>query len=323
VPTVSLGLRIGGLGIDLSPVTEELVSALQRSRAQAEATFVGPPVPPAFMLGPRSGDAAGAGDVRLELAWLDDARPPFGSQLAFTSPNWRAYHRADGGYDLEINWADGVPGLYRYVEIFGEPAATGRAPSTYHGRLSCVRGAGMDRLLDYPTDEVLYLHLLAPRGGLIVHGCALADRGTGLVFAGSSGAGKTTLSRRWQHEAGVELLTDERCVIRCATDGDGAEVYGSPWAGEGCVARDGQAPLGALFFLRQDTVDRWRALRPSDAIARLLACAFPPLWDGLAAATAVSVATRIVTRVRCYELGFLRQCSVVPMIREALPELVA
>jgi hypothetical protein len=38
---------------------------------------------------------------------------------------------------------------------------------------------------------------------------------------------------------------------------------------------------------------------------------------------AVTVATQIVTRHRCYELGFRREGSCVPMLRESLQEVVA
>ena len=57
--------------------------------------------------------------------------------------------------------------------------------------------------LHYPLDELLMVHLLARGRGVEIHGSGIVDAdGYGTLFAGQSGAGKTTMSRLWLSEPG-------------------------------------------------------------------------------------------------------------------------
>ena len=70
----------------------------------------------------------------------------------------------------------------------------------------------------------------------------------GFLFAGVSGAGKTTISRL--APADVTLLTDEISYLR--RNGEGYVAYGTPFAGElAKVGENIRAPLAALYLLAQ------------------------------------------------------------------------
>ena len=62
--------------------------------------------------------------------------------------------------------------------------------------------------------ELLLLSYLAKGRGIIIHGCGIARKGKGVLFVGESGAGKSTLARMWDEEDGVEILSDDRTVVR-------------------------------------------------------------------------------------------------------------
>src|SRR5215472_4348668 len=70
--------------------------------------------------------------------------------------------------------------------------------------------------LEYPLDELLMMNLLAQGRGVEVHACGVEDAdGRGYLFVGQSGAGKTTTARLW-HEAGrIDVLSDDRIILRC------------------------------------------------------------------------------------------------------------
>ena len=69
--------------------------------------------------------------------------------------------------------------------------------------------------LSTPLDELLYGALLARGRGAEIHGCGLIDaHGNGLLFAGRSGAGKTTMARLWQDVPGTTILSDDRIILR-------------------------------------------------------------------------------------------------------------
>jgi hypothetical protein len=121
----------------------------------------------------------------------------------------------------------------------------------------------------YAIDSVLrivHTLILAPRGGFLVHAAsAIRDR-CAFLFAGVSGAGKTTISRL--APADTKLLTDEISYVR--RDGNQYWACGTPFAGE--LARLGEnlsAPVKTLLLLEQGPENCITPVAPADA-ARLL-----------------------------------------------------
>lgn len=121
----------------------------------------------------------------------------------------------------------------------------------------------------YSIDSVLRIThslLLAMEGGFLLHASSTIRNGRAFLFAGVSGAGKTTIVRLAPPDA--TLLTDEVSYVRRA--GDGYRAYGTPFAGE--LARPGanlSAPLDTLFLLEKAPAN---SINPVPA--RLAATAF-------------------------------------------------
>lgn len=122
----------------------------------------------------------------------------------------------------------------------------------------------------YSIDGVLrILHslLLAKQGGFLVHAASAVRNGRAFLFAGVSGAGKTTLSRLAPADA--EVLTDEISYVRPSSTG--YEAFGTPFAGE--LARIGanlRAPLAGLYLLVQGPENRIEPVEPAEAARALL-----------------------------------------------------
>jgi hypothetical protein len=96
--------------------------------------------------------------------------------------------------------------------------------------------------------RIVHSLVLADEGGFLVHAASGVRHGRAFVFAGVSGAGKTTMTRLAPPDA--TLLTDEISYIR--RNGNGYQAYGTPFTGE--LGRPGanlKAPLAALYFLEQ------------------------------------------------------------------------
>ena len=69
--------------------------------------------------------------------------------------------------------------------------------------------------LEYPLDELLWIHRLSMGEGVEVHGCGvIAPDGRGLLLTGHSGAGKSTSSRLWSQHDGARVLSDDRIILR-------------------------------------------------------------------------------------------------------------
>jgi hypothetical protein len=122
----------------------------------------------------------------------------------------------------------------------------------------------------YSLDTVLrVVHslVLAEQGGFLVHAASALRTGRGFLFAGVSGAGKTTLARLAPPDATV--LTDEISYVR--RTGNGYRAYGTPFAGE--LARVGEnvsAPLSGLYLLEKGQENRIEPLEPLAAARTLM-----------------------------------------------------
>jgi hypothetical protein len=69
--------------------------------------------------------------------------------------------------------------------------------------------------LSYPLDELLIMHRLTQEKALEVHGCGIVGTdGIGNLFVGHSGAGKSTTTRLWTSSQDVEVLSDDRIILR-------------------------------------------------------------------------------------------------------------
>jgi hypothetical protein len=122
----------------------------------------------------------------------------------------------------------------------------------------------------YAIDSVLrivHTLILARQGGFLVHAASAIRNGRAFLFAGVSGAGKTTISRLAPPDA--TLLTDEISYVR--RTGAGYQACGTPFAGE--LAKVGEnvtAPLEALFLLEKGPENRFEEIDRKAAVRSLL-----------------------------------------------------
>jgi len=115
--------------------------------------------------------------------------------------------------------------------------------------------------------RIVHTLILAKQGGFLVHAASAIRGGKAFLFAGVSGAGKTTISRLAPPDA--KLLTDEISYVR--RKGNQYVACGTPFAGE--LARVGEnrsAPLSTLFLLEKGSQNSIEPVSTAEAIQRLL-----------------------------------------------------
>jgi hypothetical protein len=167
--------------------------------------------------------------------------------------------------------------------------------------------------LEYPLDELLMIHLLSQGRGVEIHACGVLDsKDRAYVFAGQSGAGKSTMARMWLDQPGARLLTDERVVLR--TDRSRTEAYGTPWHGEAGLAAPLAGDLEAVFFLHHGPDNSVIPVARSQAAARLFACSFLPFHSAAAVDRTMAAVERATKDARCYDLWFAPDRSVVDVV---------
>ncbi len=171
--------------------------------------------------------------------------------------------------------------------------------------------------LGYPLDELLVMHLLGQGRGVELHACGIVDAGgRGHLFVGPSGAGKTTMARHWEREAGTVVLSDDRIVVR--RHGDALRMHGTPWHGEAALSVRGSAPLVRVYFIRHgargEVGASFTRIRGAAYLARLYACVFCPFYRKAAVEFTVDSLGDIAARVPGYELCYFPGMDVAAAI---------
>ena len=179
--------------------------------------------------------------------------------------------------------------------------------------------------LDYPLDEVLMINWLSRGLGIMMHACGVSHNGQGIIFSGTSGAGKSTVADLWKNRISrlksrsmepsknTILLSDDRIIIR-KIDGR-FFVFGTPWHGDSKVCSPEEAPLDKIFFLQQAKENKVKKIDSIKAASRLIVCSFPPFWDKKGMEFTLNYCAELAQRIPCYELDFVPDKRVLDLVR--------
>jgi hypothetical protein len=157
----------------------------------------------------------------------------------------------------------------------------------------------------YSIDSVLrivHTLVLVQQGGFLLHSASAIRNGKAFLFAGVSGAGKTTVSRLAPADA--TLLTDEISYVR--KQNDEYIACGTPFTGE--LARIGEnvsGPIATLYLLAQGKENRIDPIGPSEAGRELLSNMLFFADDSEMVHRAFQSACDFVDRIPVHRLTFL------------------
>ena len=248
----------------------------------------------------------GAPDVEILARWTDRPTESGGRVLFDAGGSWRLIESGNGfQFTFRSNRDNSMP----YKTARFNPTFTSGDVQLSRRHFE-HRSSEAVYPLEYPLDELLMIHLLSQGRGVEIHGCGLLDAsGRAYLFAGQSGAGKSTIARLWIDQPGVRLLSDERVVLR--TDRDRVTVHGTPWHGEAGLAAPLAGELAALFFLHHAPAHSVVATSPARAAAQLLACSFLPFHTAGPIDRTVTAVERVTRDAPCYDLWFAPDQSIV------------
>jgi len=165
-----------------------------------------------------------------------------------------------------------------------------------------------------PTMELLLIHYLAKERGVILHSCGIVAEDKGILFLGESGAGKSTLARMWAQENGVDILSDDRVIVR--KQGREFRICGTPWHGEAAFGSPREAKLERILFLRHGKENSVKDMKGLDPVSHLLTCSFPPLWDSQDMAFVLEFFSELSAQVPCQELSFRPEKSILALVKK-------
>jgi hypothetical protein len=282
--------RVGGLSVQLSSdcsVDVALVPSLEQFRVES-----------------------GSSDIQIRVERVAALSPAASARKLFDSGSvWRLYEDEPG---LQFDFTTPILGKnpYKRLRVDGQfcRASLLLSDEFFRGRSAAVA-------LEYPLDEVLITHRLTQEKAVELHGCGVAGpEGNSNLFVGHSGAGKSTTARLWNSRQGVEILSDDRIIVR--RQGEQVVMYGTPWHGEAAFASPESAPLGRIFILEHGKGNVLTRLSPSQAVAELLARSFVPLYRKDYVDSALEFLQDVAGAVPCYRYAFEPDQRAVERILE-------
>jgi hypothetical protein len=149
--------------------------------------------------------------------------------------------------------------------------------------------------------------------GMMIHACGLSDSGRGLVFAGSSGAGKSTMAGLWQRHAGANVLNDDRLILR--KNGGRWWAYSVPGVGRPQRAPSQGVAVAAMFLLSHGHENAAERKGMSNAASSLLPHVTLPTYDTLAIGRVLELLEELLKEVPLFELGFVPDETAVDYVR--------
>ncbi len=153
--------------------------------------------------------APGLPDIRVRVEWVDGLSSAPGLQLFDSGALWRLYE-CEAGFQFDFR-----------APVFGDQPYKRLVVDRDFSRATLQMSADVSGAfpyaapLDYPVDELLIMHRLTREKAIELHGCGIVrEDGTGNLFVGHSGAGKSTTTRLWMEQEDVEILSDDRIIVR-------------------------------------------------------------------------------------------------------------
>lgn len=230
------------------------------------------------------------------------------SDLIFDSGGgWRLYRSE--GQDAIVLGASVFGSLPYRIAFFSKDVGQVRV----YSEAKRLPGGLFPDPLEYPLSEVLMICLLAQGRGLMVHACGVKDNDGGLLFAGISRAGKSTMANLWKGKKDITVLSDDRIIIR-KMDGQ-FWIYGTPWHGDAKVCSPERAPLEKIFFLKHAKNNTIKKIDLLEAASRLIVCSFPTFWDKKGMEFTLKFCAKLAEEIPCYELGFVPDKSVLDFVK--------
>jgi hypothetical protein len=259
-----------------------------------------------------------APDIRLR-ATEKGRLSPHPLEPVFEVPGHWRLHREDGRQTLEL-W-DPLMKRPNRVAKMNADLSEGVVTLGPEGRLNArglpvcerPRRRTLATILD-PLLRILLIDRVGRTDGLMLHAAAFDVGGVGLVFAGASGTGKSTLSRLFaDHCPGATVLGDEHIVLR--QQGGKWTVHGTPWPGMGFAVSPGGVPLSQVYLIHHDRRNRVYEQPVQANFSDLLAQTFLPRWNG---DTLMSTLSRLgdLAQDQTQKLGFVNTPEVIDYLQE-------
>jgi radical SAM protein with 4Fe4S-binding SPASM domain len=227
----------------------------------------------------------------------------------YRHPPWAIYRKGSSWIYLGI-YPDPDDNRLHRVIVFN---ADHTRASVFNPSAELFLGGGLDSLMLLSSDQIVLARVLPFLGGAFIHAAGVSLNGWGLLFAGASEAGKSTIVKMLMGKA--KILCDDRVIIR--KEAGRFRIHGTWSHGEVPDVSADSAPAGAILFLRQAGENRLDKIdNPKAVLKDLLPRLVRPLvtadwWD-----RALSLVADIAAEIPCYNMYFDKSGRIVDALEE-------
>jgi len=251
-------------------------------------------------------------DIRIEIMRVSQLADTGNCRIFDSGSVWRLHeHDADLQFDFSTPRMGNGPYKRLIVDHEFRSGWLQISESLFHG------SPDSPAPLDYPLDELLIMHRLTQEKAIELHGTGIVrENGEANLFVGHSGAGKSTTTRLWTDAEVVEVLSDDRIIVRHdRSSSTTMRMYGTPWHGEAMFASPSSAPLTRIFVLEHGHGNAITPLLPSQAVAELFARSFVPFHRHEYVDSALVFLEELANAVPVYRYAFEPDQRAVEKIR--------
>jgi hypothetical protein len=227
---------------------------------------------------------------------------------SFTTGGLGTFYRKNGSWAVSLQSPALGPTPYR-MAVFENH----RPQGIVYTRMASPGNKPLPFPLQYPLGEILASHYLDQVNGLVIHSCGVLDGDRGYLFAGVSGAGKSTMSKIWSTVPGVVVLNDDRIILN--KNGKQVWMQGTPWHGDFGLVSAQKVPIQKVFILKHYPENQVHSISPAMLARQLFIRSFPPYWDEGRLDRMLQILDQICQNISGFELRFVPDSSVVDFVR--------
>ena len=151
---------------------------------------------------------------------------------------------------------------------------------------------------------------------VLMHASCVDINGSGIIFTGYSGVGKTTQASLWNKYADADIINGDKILIREINNEFFA--YGLPWKGSSEYCLNKRTNLKAIVVLRQARENKLTPLNSVGATELAIPHFFLPYWDEKCTDNACKTIDKIFRNVPVFLLECRPDESAVKLVKNTV-----
>lgn len=249
-------------------------------------------------------------DVNIECSLVDELPEIHGKKVFEGANEDQINYRVYTPIELENEYAD-----CKYIfEIFnqdrkGELQQIAYVDHSLKNWEICLKnGAKSINPLQFPMGPILYTYICQAFNAIMIHASCIDDKGTGRIFSGFSGAGKSTMAGIWEQE-GRMIINDDRLIIRKKENA--FVVFNTPMYYEDIIK---SVELKSVYLIRHSPLNEIRKLSGAMALTRMLAFCIQNNFDKDMVRVNLEFMSQLISNIGIYDLGVVPTKEIIPFI---------